>query len=213
MELKEKLKNDFMAGLILLAPLILTILVINTFIGWTSFLVNPVLEYTDIRIYMENNVFAARILILAIGTASVIILGSIVRTNPGRKFLGEFGRLVNIVPVFRTVYFSIKHFADSIVENRSKYRKAVLVEYPAEDIYRIGFLTAETPKKVGGETGKDLKNVFLPNSPNPTGGKLVMMPEEKIYDIDLDIKEAFKTVMTTGISQDEADDIMDRHME
>lgn len=213
MNLKEKVKNDFMAGLILLTPLILTILVINTFIGWTSFLVNPVLEFTDFGTYTENNVFAARLLILAIGTVSIAFLGSVVRTAPGKKVLGEFGRLVNVVPVFRTVYFSIKHFADSIVENRSKYRKAVLVEYPSEDIYRIGFLTAETPDKIAGETGKELKNVFIPNSPNPTGGQLVMIPGEKVYDVDLDIKEAFKTVMTTGLSQSEADDIMEKHME
>lgn len=211
--LKEKLKNDFMAGLILLAPLILTILIINTFLGWTSFLVNPVLEVTRLGAYTDNNVFVARLIVLAMGAVFVVLAGTSARTRGGKKLLGGFGRLVNVVPLFRTVYFSIKHFADSIVENQSKYKKAVLVEYPNPDTYRIGFLTASTPENISEPTGKELKNVFMPNSPNPTGGMLVMVPEEKIYDVDLTIKEAFKTVMTTGIRKEEADEIMEKHME
>lgn len=213
MDLKEKLKNNFMAGLILLAPLIITILVINTFLGWTSFLVNPILDLTKLGSYTDNNIFIARIIVLLMGATLVAVVGTVARTRAGRKMLGGFGRLVNIVPLFRTIYFSIKHFADSIVENQSKYKEAVLVEYPSKDTYRIGFLTAHTPERISQETGSDLKNIFMPNSPNPTGGMLVMMPDEKIYEIDLTIKEAFKTVMTTGISKDEADEIMDKHME
>lgn len=211
--LKEKLKNDFMAGMILLAPLIITILIINTFVGWTSFLVNPILDLTNLGVYTDNNVLFARFLVLLAGAFFVMVVGTAARTRGGKKMLGGFGRLVNVVPLFRTVYFSIKHFADSIVENQSKYKKAVLVEYPNPDTYRIGFLTASTPENISGPTGKELKNVFMPNSPNPTGGMLVMMPERKIYNVDLTIKEAFKTIMTTGINQDEADELMNKHME
>ncbi|WEL19699.1 DUF502 domain-containing protein [Candidatus Nanohalococcus occultus] len=213
MSLKEKLKNNFMAGLVLLAPLVLTVLVINTFLGWSSFLVNPVLDVTELGSYTDNNVFIARLIVIAIGTIFIALIGSVARTDNGKRFLGGFGRLVNIVPLFRTIYFSIKHFADSVVDNDSKYKKAVLVEYPDKDTYRIGFLTASTPERISKETGESLKNIFMPNSPNPTGGMLVMVPERKIYDIDLTIKEAFKTTMTTGISKDEADEIMEKHME
>lgn len=210
---QEKLKNNFIAGLILLTPLILTILIINTFLGWTSFLVNPIIEFTKLSQFTDNNIFVARIVVLMIGATFVLGLGTLVRTRIGSKLLGEFGRLANLVPLFRTIYFSLKHFADSLVENRSKYKEAVLVEYPEEGTYRIGFLTASTPENINKAVNKDLQNVFMPNSPNPTAGMLVMITEDKIYDIDLSIREAFRTIMTTGINKEEVDHLMDRHME
>lgn len=211
--LQEKLKNDFIAGLILVTPLVLTVLIVNIFLDWTSFLVNPIIEITELGSLTDNNIFYARIVVLVAGSLIVLSLGSIVRTNLGSRFFGGFGRLVNLVPLFRTVYFNFKHFANSLTDNQSKYKEAVLVEYPEEGTYRLGFLTASTPDKISSAVDKDLKNVFMPNSPNPIGGMLIMISEEKIHHIDMSIKEALRTIMTTGIKKEEADQLMDKHME
>ena len=211
--LKEKLKNDFITGIILVTPLILTVLLVNIFLDWTSFLVNPILEVTKLGSFTDNNIFVARILVLVLGAFTVLSLGGVARTRIGSKFLGGFSRVVHLIPLLRTIYFNFKHFADSLTDKESKYKEAVLVEYPEAGTYRLGFLTASTPAKISQNVDKNLQNVFMPNSPNPIGGMLVMISEDKIYEVEMSIKEALRTIMTTGIKKEDADDLMDKNTE
>lgn len=208
MDPQEKLKDSFISGLILLTPFILTVVVIKLFLGWTSGLTDLVVQTFEIGRYTGQDVLVGQLLVLSASAVLITLTGAIVRSSPGKKAFGEFGRLVNIVPLYRTLYFSFRHFTNALVENRSHYKNAVVVEYPEKDIYRIGFTTSKSREEVQQIDDRALLNIFIPNSPNPTAGVMAIMPEERVHKVDLSVREAFKLVMTTGISNEKVEKII-----
>jgi uncharacterized membrane protein len=208
MELQEKLKDSFISGLILLTPLILTVVIIKFFLNWTAGITDIVVHLFGIGQYVGNDMLAGQIIVLTASAIFIVLAGIVARSYRGRKVLGGFGRLVNLVPMYRTLYFSLKHFANALVENKSHYENAVIVEYPERGIYRVGFTTSKTQKEIQEVDDRLLMNVFMPNSPNPTGGQMAILPEDRIQNIDLSVKEAFKLVMTTGISNEKVDNVL-----
>ena len=208
MNLDEKLKDSFISGLILLTPLILTFIIIKFFLNSTSGLTGVVVEVFGIGKYVGQDMLAGQIIVLTGSAIFIVIAGVAARSYAGRKVLGGFGRLVNLVPMYRTLYFSLKHFANALVENRSHYENAVVVEYPERGIYRIGFTTSKTQEEIQKIDNRELMNVFMPNSPNPTGGQMAILPKDRINDVDLSVREAFKLLMTTGISNEKVENVL-----
>ena len=208
MDLDEKLKDSFISGLILLTPLILTFIIIKFFLNSTSGLTGVVVEVFGIGKYVGQDMLAGQIIVLTGSAIFIVIAGVAARSYAGRKVLGGFGRLVNLVPMYRTLYFSLKHFANALVENRSHYENAVVVEYPERGIYRIGFTTSKTQEEIQKIDNRELMNVFMPNSPNPTGGQMAILPKDRINDVDLSVREAFKLLMTTGISNEKVENVL-----
>lgn len=208
MQIQENLKDSFIAGLILLTPLILTVVIIKVFLGWTAGLTDVLVQVFGIGKYVGHDMMAGQLIVLAASALFIATTGVIARSYTGRKVLGGFGRLVNLVPMYRTLYFSLKHFANALVENRSHYENAVVVEYPERGVYRVGFTTSKTQKEIQEIDNRQLMNVFLPNSPNLTGGMMAIMPEDRIHDVDLSVREAFKLVMTTGISNEKVEKVL-----
>ena len=92
--------------------------------------------------------------------------------------------------------------AFSIAE--TSYDSLVLVECPRKYVYAIGLVTSESPQAVDEVAGSDARNIFLPSSPNPAGGRLVMVPEEEIHEVDLSVRQGMRMLMTTGIGVDES---------
>jgi len=208
MSLQEELKHSFIGGLILLTPLILTVIIIQIFLGWTAGITDTVVSVFGIGQYIGNDKLAGQLIVLATSAVIIVLTGIVARSRKGRKLLGGFGRLVNLFPMYRTLYFSLKHFADSLVENRSHYENAVIVEYPERDIYRVGFTTSKTQEEIQEIDDRELMNVFMPNSPNPTAGQMAILPENRIHNVDLSVREAFKLVMTTGISNEKVEKVL-----
>lgn len=208
MGFQEKLKNSFISGLILLTPLILTVVIIKVFLGWTEGLTDVLVQVFGIGKYVGYDMLAGQLIVLTASAVFIVVAGIAARSYTGRKVLGEFGRLVNLVPMYRTLYFSLKHFANALVENRSHYENAVIVEYPERGIYRVGFTTSKTQEEIQEIDNRQLMNVFMPNSPNPTGGQMAILPEDRIHDVDLSVRDAFKLVMTTGISNDKVEKVL-----
>ncbi|MFB6100728.1 MAG: DUF502 domain-containing protein [Candidatus Nanohalobium sp.] len=208
MSLKESFKDSFLSGLVLLTPLIATAVIISFLLGWTSGLTGLFIDYFDLSSLTFRLRVAAQVLVLLVMAGAVAVIGKFSRSRTGRKTLGGFGKIVNIVPVYRSLYHGIKHLANSLAENQSSYRKAVLAEYPSEDIYRIGFITSESSDEIEEAAGEKLVNVYLPNSPTPTAGVTAMMPRGKLHELDMSVKKAFKLLVTTGVSSEKMDEIM-----
>lgn len=208
MNLKEGFKDSFLSGLVLLAPLIATIAIISFLLSWTSGFTGLFIDWFDLTSVTFKMKVAAQILVLFLLAAAVAVVGKFSKSRMGRKTLGGFGRLVNIVPVYRSLYHGIKHLANSLAENQSSYRKVVLAEYPSEGIYRLGFITSESSDEIEDAAGKELVNVYLPNSPTPTAGITAMMPSEKLHEVDMSVKKAFKMLVTTGVSSEKMDEII-----
>lgn len=194
-----RLKNSFVAGLLLVAPLVVTLFVLKVVAGWLVGILDPVVEGTRLTRYTANDALVAQVLAAVLIVASITALGFLAQRRVGRQVFGNFGRVVTFIPLVNTVYSSVRQVASSLVDRDSRYESVVLVEYPREGVYSIGLVTAESPEPVETVAGEEAYNVFLPNSPNPTGGRLLLVPAEEIHEIDMSVREGMRLIVTTGM--------------
>jgi uncharacterized membrane protein len=205
MRLTAGLKNSFVSGMILVAPLVLTLYVLRVIVGWSSQFLNPIVRGTRLTQYTGNVEIAAQLLAAVLVVAVITVLGYLAKKSVGRQLFGRVGRLVNLIPLVSTIYFGVRQVADSLVERNTAYESVVLVEYPREGVYSIGLVTGESPAAVESHVGGETYNVFLPNSPNPTAGRLVCLPEDQVHEIDMSVRRGMRLIVTTGMGED-ADD-------
>jgi len=196
---RKNLRESFITGSIILAPFFLTLVIFRIVFGWTKNIVSPILENKFIISYLGEYQIVASIVAAVLIPTIIVLVGLMARSQLGRKTLGEGSKAVSLVPLFRTVYFSIKNVANSMTHS-SRYKRVVAVEYPREGLYSLGFVTADTP--VSFDLGEDRVNLFLPNSPNPTGGRFIIAKEEELEELDITVKEGLKMVMTAGLHED-----------
>ena len=202
MPLSGRLKNSFVAGVLLIAPLVVTVLVGRVIVGWTLGVVGPLVEWTGLAAYVANDALLAQILAVVLILLTVTALGALAQWTIAQRVFGGVGRVVNFVPLVNTVYSSVRQVASSLVDRDSRYESVVLVEYPREGVYSIGLVTAESPRAVESVAGEETYNVFLPNSPNPTGGRLLVVPADQLHEIDMSVREGMRQIVTTGMGAD-----------
>lgn len=195
------LKASFVAGLILVAPLAVTLFVLRFFVTWALRFVDPIVDAAGLAQYTANVEVVAQLLAAVSIVIGIIALGFLAQQSVGRHVFGNVGRLVNVVPLVSTIYSSVRQVADALVERQTAYESVVLVEYPREEVYMIGLVTGTSPEAVAEFAGRDVYNVFLPNSPNPTGGKLVLLPEDQVHEIDMSVRRGMRLIVTTGMGE------------
>ncbi|MCU4800738.1 DUF502 domain-containing protein [Halobacteria archaeon HArc-gm2] len=199
MPLGNRLKNSFVAGVLLVAPLVVTLLVGRVVVGWTLGIVDPLVQWTGLAAYVANDRLLAQILAVVLVLVTITVLGALAQWTIGQRIFGGVGRVVNFIPLVDTVYSSVRQVASSLVDRDSRYESVVLVEYPREGVYSIGLVTAESPRAVEAVAGEETYNVFLPNSPNPTGGRLLVVPADQIHEIEMSVQQGMRQIVTTGM--------------
>jgi uncharacterized membrane protein len=204
MRFRDGLKRSFVSGMLLVAPLVLTIVVLRVLADWALLFIDPIVEGTRLTNYTANVEVAAQALAFVLIVASIIVLGYLAQKSIGRELFGRVGRVVNVIPLVSTIYGSVRQVADSLVERNTAYESVVLVEYPREGVYSIGLVTGESPQSVEAFAGGEVYNVFLPNSPNPTAGRLVLLPEDQVHEIDMSVRAGMRLVVTTGAGVEDA---------
>jgi uncharacterized membrane protein len=202
MTLSSRIKSSFVAGLILVAPLAVTLYVLRFLVNWSLQFVTPIVRAAGLAQYTRNVEVVAQLLAVVLIVATVVALGFLAQQSVGRHLFGNVGRLINVVPLVSTIYGSVRQVADSLVERKTGYESVVLVEYPREGVYMIGLVTGESPRAVEEVAGQDVYNVFLPNSPNPTAGRLVLLPEDQVHETDLSVRRGMRLIVTTGMGDD-----------
>jgi uncharacterized membrane protein len=202
MTLSSRIKSSFVAGLILVAPLAVTLYILRFLVNWSLQFVTPVVRAAGLAQYTRNVEVVAQLLAVVLIVAAIVLLGFLAQQSVGRHLFGNIGRLVNVVPLVSTIYGSVRQVADSLVERKTGYESVVLVEYPREDVYMIGLVTGESPRTVEDVAGQDAYNVFLPNSPNPTAGRLVLLPEDQVHEIDMSVRRGMRLIVTTGMGDE-----------
>jgi uncharacterized membrane protein len=198
MRVVKVLKNAFVAGLILVLPLAITLFIFRLVFNWTLGLINPLVQAAGLAQYTANIELAAQAITILAILAAITTLGLFLQLNVGHRTFGEIGKVVNFLPLFRTVYVSVRQVANSFVERSDTYESTVFVEYPREGVYSIGFITGDSPGELHDVADDEVYNVYLPASPNPTAGKLAMVPARRIYDSDLTVRQGIRLLMTTG---------------
>lgn len=204
MNLTRTLKASFVAGLILITPLAVTLYVLRLAVNWSLQFVNPVVESTRLTQYTANIEAVAQLVAFVAIVVVITVLGYLAQRSVGKELFGRVGRVVNVVPFVSTIYGSVRQVANSLVERRTNYDGVVLVEYPREGIYSIGLVTGESPSVVESVADQQVYNVFLPNSPNPTGGRLVLLPEDEVHELDMSVRQGMRLIVTTGMNDEDA---------
>ncbi|MFB6189486.1 MAG: DUF502 domain-containing protein [Halapricum sp.] len=198
------LRNSFITGLLLVAPLAITILTLQFLLGWLTGLVGPLVTATNLAQFTGNIEYLARLLALFALIVLIIVIGFVAQWGVADRIFGGIGRVINFIPMVRVIYASVRQVSNSLVSSGSRYESVVLVEYPRDGVYAIGFVTAESPEPVQTVTG-DAVNVYLPNSPNPTNGFLAMVPDEQVHEINMSVRRGIRLMVTTGMAETSED--------
>lgn len=209
MRVKEPLKSSFLAGVVLVAPLVATLIILRFVMDLLAGQLQPIVEGTRLATYTADNYLLAQLVALVVLFVAVTVLGAFAKHPIGRRVFGRTSRLVNFVPVFRTIYGSIKQMANSVSTRSSDFESAVYVEYERDGLYRLGLQTGKSPRDVEDVAGEPARNVFVPGSPNPTQGALLLVPESRVYDADLSVRAAIRILMTTGMADGSGSDAIE----
>lgn len=197
----RSLRNAFVSGLLLLAPVGVTVFVINFLIQTIGV---PTRQMVFFFIPRNNTTFvwieyALYVAAVAFVCVLITLLGWLSQRLIGRAFVNLFERIVDNVPVVRSVYNTVKQIRDTFVQQqKAVFQKAVLLEYPRKGVWVLGFLTGEGKGEIQHRTASDLLNVFVPTTPNPTSGFLLMVPREEVQELDMSIPDAMKLIISGG---------------
>ncbi|MEA5385777.1 DUF502 domain-containing protein [Haloarculaceae archaeon H-GB2-1] len=198
----SRIKNSFVAGLVLIAPLAVTLYILQLLTNWLLTVVDPVVAWLGLTQTTANNHLLAQALTTGLIVSGIVLVGYLAQRQAGQRMFGNMGRIIDFVPLVNVIYGSVRQVANSLVDHQSRYESVVLVEYPREGVYSIGLVTGEAPPAADSLAGDDAVNVFLPNSPNPTAGRLVVVPDDQVHEIDMSVRAGLRLVVTTGIGED-----------
>ena len=189
-----KLRNYFFTGVIVLVPIGFTLYLSKFLINFSTNLVpsglnpNTYLPYSIPGI----EIFLTIIFITVVGGLSLSFLG--------KKFLQIIDDLFKKIPILRTIYSAIGQMTDSFRNQDGNKKSVVLVEYPRKGSWAVGFATKENTGEIKSKTKQNLVNVFVPTTPNPTSGFLLMIPKEDLIYLDMTFEEASKFIVSAGTS-------------
>ena len=190
--LLSALRNNFIAGVVVLIPigitLYLTVFIINISSKLIPKEINP-------NHYLPYNIPGLEILIAVF---LITIIGWISLSFIGKRLFNFFEAILNKIPIIRTIYSAVEQLIETFTSSKSDKKTVVLVEYPRKGVYAVGFATKENTGEIKKKASKELLNVFVPTTPNPTSGFLLMFPKEEVIFLDLTFEEASKFIVSAG---------------
>lgn len=130
----------------------------------------------------------------------LLITGFLGANLIGRRLVTSYERILERIPIVRSVYGSVKHFAEIVFsEDGTSFKKVLLIEYPRPGLYSLCFLTSEYAREVQNRTSDDVVTVFLPTTPNPTSGFMLFVPRKDVVELDMPIDDALKMIISLGV--------------
>ena len=189
-----KFRNYFFAGVVVLVPLGITLY-------FTLFLINISSKILPKELnpnhYLPYEIPGVEILI---SIFLITFIGWLSLSFIGKKLLEIFNNILKRIPFLRTVYSAIVQMIETFTKREEGQKNVVLVEYPRKGSWAVGFATKDNAGEITNKTKKNLVNVFIPTTPNPTSGFLLMFPKEEIIYLDMTFEEASKFIVSAGTS-------------
>jgi len=187
-----KLRNNFIAGIVVLIPIGITLYLTLFFIRISG---NIIPKEINPNNYLPFNIpgveiFVALIFITIIGWLSLSFLG--------KKFFELFNNILKKIPILRTIYSAIGQMTESFTKSENKQKSVVLLEYPRKGVWAVGFATKENEGIIKDKINEDLINVFVPTTPNPTSGFLLMVPKKDLIYLEVSFEQASKFIVSAG---------------
>jgi uncharacterized membrane protein len=193
-----KLRNYFFAGVIVLIP-----------IGFTLYLTTFIIKISTRLIPKEINPnhylpFSVPGLEILISLILITLIGGLSLSFIGKKFFNLINDLFKKIPILRTIYSAIGQMMETFTQSKTDKKSVVLIEYPRKGTWAVGFATKENEGIIKEKTKRNLINVFVPTTPNPTSGFLLMFPKEDLIYLDISFEEASKFIVSAGTSNPKA---------
>ena len=192
--LLSSLRNNFIAGVVVLIPigitLYLTLFIINVSSKLIPKEINP-------NHYLPYNIPGLEILIAVL---LITIIGWLSLSFIGKRLFNLFESVLNKIPIIRTIYSAVEQLIETFTKSKSDKKTVVLIEYPRKGVYAVGFATKENTGEIKKKAGKELINVFVPTTPNPTSGFLLMIPKKDLIYLDVSFEQASKFIVSAGTS-------------
>ncbi len=190
------LRRYLVAGLLVWLPLVATFFVIRLLVNWMdkSLLLLP--EH-----YRPDSLLGFHIpgLGVLLSLLILVLTGLVAANLFGRKLVGLWEQLLSRIPLVRSVYSAVKQLVETtLAGNGNSFRKVVLVEFPRRGMWTLAFLTSEVQGVVQQATGREVISVYIPTTPNPTGGYFVLVPREDVREIDLSVDDGLKMLLSMG---------------
>ena len=192
------LRNYFITGVFVLIPIGFTLYLTKFLIGLSS---NLIPENINPNSYLPYSIPGVEILISII---IITIVGGLSLSFFGKKILKLIDDLFKRIPFLRTIYSAILQMTETFSKKDNDRKSVVLVEYPRKGVWAVGFATKENKGEMADKTNKKLLNVFVPTTPNPTSGFLLMFPIEEVIYLNMTFEEASKFIVSAGTSTDKS---------
>ncbi len=190
----SRIRNYFIAGIVVLIPIGITIYLTAFLISISSKILPKEINPNN---YLPYNVPGLEIVMSLL---LITIIGWISLSFIGKRLLVIFNKILKKIPILRTIYSAIVQMTETFTKSEGNKKNVVLVEYPRKGTWAVGFATKENSGEITRKTNKKLINVFVPTTPNPTSGFLLLFPKEEVIYLDLTFEEASKFIVSAGTS-------------
>ena len=189
-----RLRNYFITGAIVLIPIGITIYISLFVIKISSKLLPKSINPNN---YLPFDIPGIEILITII---AITIIGGLSLSFLGKKFLEVFNNILKKIPILRTIYSAVGQLTESFTSSDGGKKSVVLIEYPRKGLWVVGFATKDNSGEIAKKINEDLVNVFIPTTPNPTSGFLLMVPKKDLIYLDMSFEEASRFIVSAGTS-------------
>lgn len=201
----EVLRNYFVTGLIVAAPISVTIYlviwVVQTLDGWFAFLIP---QHFRPEYYLPFDIPGTGVVIMLV---ALTLVGWLTANFIGRALLRFSDRALRRTPVAGTVYTALKEILDTALkQGDSSFSQVALIEYPRPGVHAVAFVTKQADPRINEAADADLIGVFLPTTPNPTSGFLLFLPRDELTILDMSVEEGIRFVISAGLSEDKVED-------
>ncbi len=194
----SKLRNYFLAGILVTAPIAITIYIVWSFLSFLDAKITPLIPYSyNPNTYLPFDIPGLGLIITII---FFIFIGWSTRNFLGRLMVRYSEYIVERVPVINKIYVAIKSVFETVMSSKSDaFKEVVMFEYPKADMWVMGFVTGISKGEVQEKTANETVNIFVPTTPNPTSGFLLFVPKKNLIYMDMSVEEGIKLIVSGGI--------------
>ena len=189
-----RIRNYFIAGVVVLIPIGITVYLTIFLVSISSKILPKEINPNH---YLPYNIPGLEIVISVI---LITLIGWLSLSFIGKRLLNLFNNILKKIPILRTIYSALGQMTETFTKTDKERKNVVLVEYPRKGSWAVGFATKENSGEISDKTKRNLINVFVPTTPNPTSGFLLMFPKEEVIYLDLTFEEASKFIVSAGTS-------------
>ncbi len=199
---KQDIKNDLIAGLLVVIPLATTIWLSVSLAKWAIDLFTRIPK--QLNPFDGLDPFLTNVLNFLVGLAvpllSILIIGLMARNIVGRWLLDFGEQFLQAIPLAGSVYKTLKQILETLLrDSKTKFRRVVMIEYPRKGIWTLGFVTGKVSSQLQTHLSEEMISVFIPTTPNPTSGWYAVVPQDEAINLDISIEDAFKVLISGGI--------------